>query len=98
MASERSVVVRIRAEVGDFRRQMDQAATATRDMGRVAEQAGQTTSEALTEARSAARDTRAALNDAGEVTQQRHAGNLLRRRHFGPVELVYVHNAATVPA
>jgi TP901 family phage tail tape measure protein len=74
LASERSVVVRIRAEVGDFRRQMAQAATATRDMGQAAGQAGQTTSEALTEARSSARDVRAALNDAGKAAQDMAKG------------------------
>lgn len=74
MASERSVVVRIRAEIGDFRRQMDQAAAATTSMGRAAGEAGQTTSEALTEARAAAAATRTALNDAGKAAQETAKG------------------------
>ena len=49
MAGARDVVVRIRAEIGDFRRQMDQAATAARELGRAAAESGQTTSTAMTQ-------------------------------------------------
>jgi TP901 family phage tail tape measure protein len=74
MASERSVVVRIRAEIGDFRRQMDQAATAARDLGRATGESGQTTQTAMTQTQAAARDARAALNDAGKAAQEAARG------------------------
>jgi TP901 family phage tail tape measure protein len=48
MASERSVVVRIRAEIGDFRRQMDQAAASTTAMGHASRTAGRDAGAATT--------------------------------------------------
>ncbi|MDI3211703.1 phage tail tape measure protein [Arthrobacter sp. AL12] len=72
--TSRDVIVKIRAEIGDFRRQMDQAATAAREMGRTTEQAGQATQEALTEARAAAQLARVALNDAGKAAQEAAQG------------------------
>jgi TP901 family phage tail tape measure protein len=74
MASERTVLVRIRAEIGDFRRQMDQAAAATTAMGRAAGDAGDVTSRAMTEAQASAADVRAALNEAGKAAQETAKG------------------------
>lgn len=74
MASERSVVVRIRAEIGDFRRQMDQAATATTGLGHAATTAGQTTSTAMTQTQASAAAARAALNEAGKAAQEAARG------------------------
>lgn len=72
--AERSVVVRIRAEIGDFRRQMNQAAASTTEMGQAARAAGQTTSTAMTQTQASAAAARAALNEAGKAAQEAAKG------------------------
>jgi TP901 family phage tail tape measure protein len=74
VASERSVIVRIRAEIGDFRRQMQQAGQATTDMGQAATVAGQMTQRAMTQTQASAAEARAALNDAGKAAQDAAKG------------------------
>lgn len=71
---ERSVLVRVRAEIGDFRRQMQQAAQATTQLGTAGRAAGQTTSTAMTQTQAAAAEARAALAEAGKAAQQAAQG------------------------
>ncbi|AYN57872.1 tail length tape measure protein [Arthrobacter phage Faja] len=63
--AERSVVVRIRAEIGDFRRQMDQAAEAASRTGRAAQQAGQQATTGMGQLVQSARHHEDAWNTAG---------------------------------
>lgn len=74
MASERSVVVRIRAEIAQFRADMRQAAQATTEMGTAAGTAGTRTSTAMTQAQSAAAATRGALIATGRAAQETAQG------------------------
>lgn len=63
--SERSVVVRIRAEIGDFRRQMGQVAEATRQAGQASQDAGAQASTGLGRLASSAHHHEQAWNTAG---------------------------------
>lgn len=80
MAS-REILVRLRAEVGNFRSSMAQAASASRSTGEAATAMGTATSAAaramigpMTQAQAAAQNTRQALFDAGKAAQESAAG------------------------
>ncbi|QFG09562.1 tail length tape measure protein [Arthrobacter phage TripleJ] len=72
--AERSVVVRIRAEIGDFRRQMQQASQAATGLGRAGQASGQQMSTAMTQTQAGAAAARAALRDAGQAAQETARG------------------------
>ncbi|MFW0774508.1 phage tail tape measure protein [Paenarthrobacter nitroguajacolicus] len=63
--SERSVVVRIRAEIGDFRRQMDQAAEAAARTGKAASESGEQASTGLGRLVSSAKQHEQSWSTAG---------------------------------
>lgn len=65
--AERVVVVRIRAEIGDFRRQMDQAAEAAARTGRSASAAGEQATTGLGRLVSSAREHEKSWNTAGNA-------------------------------
>jgi TP901 family phage tail tape measure protein len=67
LVAERSVVVRIRAEIGDFRRQMDQAAEAAARTGKAASESGEQASTGLGRLVSSAKQHEQSWSTAGNA-------------------------------
>ncbi|GAB3349934.1 phage tail tape measure protein [Modestobacter lapidis] len=63
--AERTVLVRLRANVDDFKAQMDRAKKSTEDVGKTTEKSQQQASTALGRLARSAQDNRAAWDDAG---------------------------------
>lgn len=74
MASERSVVVRIRAEIGDFKKQLQEATKVSEQLGRTVQEAGKKSSAPLDDAAKKAGEVRAELIKAGAAAQEQAKG------------------------
>ncbi|WP_314325432.1 phage tail tape measure protein [Paenarthrobacter ilicis] len=69
MASERSVVVRVKAEISDFKKQMQEATKASEQLGKTVQEAGNRSSKPLDETATKAGEVRAELIKAGAAAQ-----------------------------
>lgn len=74
MAAERSVVVRIRAEIGDFKKQLQEATKASEQLGRTVQEAGKKSAPPLDEAAKKAGEVRDELIKSGAAAQQMAKG------------------------
>lgn len=74
MAAERSVVVRIRAEIGDFKKQLQEATKVSDQLGKSVQEAGKKAAPPLDEAAKKASEVRDELIKAGAAAQQQAKG------------------------
>lgn len=84
--ADRSIVVRLRAEIGNFRQSMQQAGRSATDAATATSTAGRTMSGAMTQAQAAAAVTRQELYDIGKAAQEAATGFGLSYNAAGRLE------------